>query len=607
MHALMQRLRDELLFPVDQSSLRMRADQLRTRLRLYPTILGGQALLVLLFIWLMWDAVPHDNLLMWALASAVVYAADITGWALYRNRLDTVQDCIRWHVAFSLFTAAGGLMWGSAALWLFPPDPAHQAQLIMVILGLAAASVTTNPSYPSSFYIYALSVALPLVFRFMLGGDTVHWVMAAIMILYLAVVLKAGAELGKAFAVALQRHYENLALVEQLTEQKTLAEQARQRVEALSSEKSRFLAAASHDLRQPLQALALFSEALNGHARDASTRQLAGQIERSVNALVDMFNELLDLSRLDAGMMLARQEHFALQPLLDRLYVDFAPQAQAKGLGFEIPVADDVLRSGLGGDTLVHTDPFLLERLLRNLISNAVRYTDHGAVMLRCTCFGDAVRLEVADTGVGIHPDVLPHIFEEYYQVDNPSRDRRKGLGLGLAIVRRIEQLINCGVEVRSEPDKGSTFSFSVPAGDEARLVQPFAMTHSRHDLSGTLVALVEDDPDIRQITAELMRQWGCRVVAGELPGEVMRELSVQNAHPDLLVSDYRLRLGVTGIQAIGQMRERWGQGTPAMVLTGDTAPQVLQDIHAAGAMLLHKPITPARLRSLMHLALHGD
>jgi signal transduction histidine kinase/CheY-like chemotaxis protein len=607
MHTLIQRLRDELLFPVDNANLRLRADQLRTRLRLYPTMLGGQSLLVVLFIWLMWDAVPHHALLLWGLASYVVYTADMLGWLLYRNRIDTVQDCTRWHIAFSLFTAAGGLMWGGAALWLFPSDPAHQAQLIMVILGLAAASVTTNPSYPASFYIYALSVALPLIFRFLLGGDTDHWVMAAIMILYLVIVLKAGAELGSAFRTALRQRHENLALVGQLTEQKALAEEARRQVEAVSSEKSRFFAAASHDLRQPLQALVLFSEALKGYANDQNTRHLAGQIEKSVHALGDMFNELLDLSRLDAGMMAPRWQHFALQPLLDRLYVDFAPQAQAKGLGFEIPVGDDALGRGAGRDVVVHGDPFLLERMLRNLISNAIRYTDEGQVVLRCHRSGDWLQFNVVDTGIGIRKEVLPHIFEEYYQADNPHRDRRKGLGLGLAIVRRIEKLLDCRIEVHSEVTKGSTFSFRMPVGDEAQLVQPFSITHSRHDLSGAVVALVEDDPDIRQIAAELMAQWGCRVFAGELPGEVMHEMNIRGMRPHLLVCDYRLPDGLTAIHAIGQMRELWGSGVPAMVLTGDTAPQALREIHASGAMLLHKPITPARLRSLMYLTLHGD
>ena len=606
MPAILDRLRHELLFPVDESNLQLSADLLRTRLRLYPTMLGGQTLLVALFAWLMWDALPHHTLMIWMLVSYAVYMADMLVWLNYRDRLDTVQDCRRWHLRFSLFTAAGGLVWGSTALWLFPSDPEHQAMLIMVILGLAAASVTTNPSYPSSFYIYALCVVVPLILRFALGMDSEHWPMAGILSLYLAVVLKAGGELGGSFRTALKQRHENLALVEQLTEQRVLAERLRQQAEAASREKSRFLATASHDLRQPLQALTLFSEALKGSARDDGTRNLAMQIESSVHALGEMFSELLDLSRLEAGMMSANLKHFALQPLLDRLYVNFAPLAQAKGLFIEISACDGVLGLDSELDVVVYSDPFLLERILRNLLSNAIRYTDAGKVTLRCQNSGDAMRLEVADTGIGIRSEVLPHIFDEYYQENNPHRDRRKGLGLGLAIVRHMEKMLGYHIEVTSRPGKGSNFSFNVPRGDVEQQIQPFSVAQSLHDLTGAVVVLVEDDPDIRQITVELMEHWGCRVFAGELPGEVMRELDAHSMRPDLLVCDYRLPQGITAIHALDLMREQWGD-VPSMVLTGDTAPETLQEICASGAMLLHKPITSARLRSLMHIAIHGD
>jgi signal transduction histidine kinase/CheY-like chemotaxis protein len=606
MPAILDRLRNELLFPVDESNLQLSADLLRTRLRLYPTMLGGQALLVVLFAWLMWNVLPHRTLMVWMLVSYALYLADMLVWLKYRDRLDTVQHCRRWHLRFSLFTAAGGLVWGSTALWLFPADAEHQALLIMVILGLAAASVTTNPSYPSSFYLYALCVVVPLILRFALGMDSAHWPMAGILSLYLAVVLKAGGELGGSFRMALKQRHENMALVEQLTEQRVLAERLRQQAETASREKSRFLATASHDLRQPLQALTLFSEALKGSASDEGTRNLAVQIESSVHALGGMFSELLDLSRLEAGMMPVNLKHFALQPLVDRLYVNFAPLAHAKGLCVEIPACDDALSLNSGLDAVVYSDPFLLERILRNLLSNAIRYTDAGKVTLRCQNSGDAMRLEVMDTGVGIRSEALPHIFDEYYQEDNPHRDRRRGLGLGLAIVRRMEKMLGYHIEVTSSLGKGSSFSFSVPHGDVEQQILTFEVTQSLHDLSGIVVALVEDDPDIRQITVELMEQWGCRVFAGELPGEVMRELDAHSMRPDLLVCDYRLPQGVSAIHALNLMREQWGD-IPSMVVTGDTAPETLQEISTCGAMLLHKPITSARLRSLMHIAIYGD
>jgi CheY-like chemotaxis protein len=245
--------------------------------------------------------------------------------------------------------------------------------------------------------------------------------------------------------------------------------------------------------------------------------------------------------------------------------------------------------------------------MLRNLISNAIRYTDNGSVEVKIRHMDGNIWLEVVDTGIGIDPEVMPHIFEEYYQAGNPHRDRRKGLGLGLAIVRRIEGILGCRVTVKSKPGTGSSFAFAVPVGDATMLAQTYSVAHSHDDLQGVVVALVEDDPDIRESVANLMEQWGCRVFAGEMGDDVIRELDIARMRPDLLVCDYRLPRGMTGTQVIRRMRELWGNNVPALVLTGDTAAETLHEIHASGAMLLHKPIAPVRLRSIMYFALHGE
>lgn len=623
-------LAEELRFTINEGNLRIRASQLRARLQMYPVVVGTQALLEPLFVWLMWNQVPHRGqwLLAWWLVIYVLHGFELAGWLRYRNQLDTLEQCERWRRRFNFFAAAVALVWGSTALWLFSGELSQQALLICVMLGLAAGAVTMNPVYPPSLYLYVLCLMLPLVARVALVGDTVHWALSGMLALFLAAVLNSGRALGKTFRLSLEQRYENLSLVEQLTEQKTLAELARQQAEAVSREKSRFLAAASHDLRQPLQALTLFSEALSDKAREPEMMHLAGQIAKSLQALVGMFDELLNVSRLDAGVVEPGWQNFELQSLLDRLYVDFAPLAQQKGLDFDLPATD--------GRLVVYSDPFLLERMLRNLLSNAIRYTESGSVQLRCTRAGDRLNFEVVDTGCGIRAEDMGHIFEEYYQADNPNRDRRKGLGLGLAIVRRLQKLLGYQMEVFSEPGKGSSFAFSVELGDREQLSYPFVNNRPDQQLRGKMVALMkndpdmhqivsaltspfmkrpaddlgaaqvvllEDDPDIRQMVAALMEQWGCRVLAGELPEQVM----VHAVHPDLLVCDYRLPQGMTATEAIRQMREFWNAEIPAIVLTGDTAPEMLHEIYASGALLLHKPIAPARLRSFIHLALHGE
>lgn len=593
---------EEIRFRIDADTLPIRADQIRSRLNLFPTMVGSQAVIEPLLVGLLWNHAAHDELLLWLGALLLFHAVEMWSWWKYRSIELTVDTCRAWSLAFNVFAVAVGLMWGGAAVYFFPADLAYQALLICVILGLSAGAVTMNPLYPPALYLFLACILPPTILRVAYVADAAHWILATMLTLFAIVVSHSGRQLAQTFFMSLSQRYEKRSLVEQLTREKSRAESA-------NREKSRFLATASHDLRQPLQALMLFSDAMQDAAQEKTTKHLAAQIGKSVNALVEMFDELLDVSKLEAGIVEARWQNFELQPLLDRLYVDFSPLAQSKRLNFQLPVCQG---HGQGGqatcDLVVYSDPFLLERMLRNLISNAIRYTDSGSVVVRCSCDREEVRLIVADTGVGIAAEALPHIFEEYYQADNPHRDRRKGLGLGLAIVRRVESLLGYKVAVSSDVGTGSEFSFVVRRGQaEQQLAQPFVFNYSCYDLNGVAVALVEDDPDIRQMIAEMMADWGCRVFAGEYAEDVMRKLDIAGLRPDLLVCDYRLPQGVTAVQVITRMRELWGDGLPALVLTGDTAPEVLQDIHASGATLLHKPIASTRLRSMMYFALHGE
>jgi signal transduction histidine kinase len=435
-----------------------------------------------------------------------------------------------------------------------------------------------------------VGVTLPLLARLVFFGDQAQWILAAMLVLFIFGALSAGRELSNTFWKSLWQRYENDLLIGQLTEQKAIAESA-------NRDKSRFLASASHDLRQPLQALVLFSDSLQEVSREKESRHLAEQIGKSVGALVDMFDELLDISKFDAGVVQAVMQNFKVQTVLDRLQAEFMPLAAAKDLELVV----------LKTEFIAYSDPHLLERILRNLISNAIRYTDFGIVKVSCTSVGNMLEFNVSDTGIGIRAKVLPHIFEEYYQVDNQHRDRLKGLGLGLAIVRRMEVLLGCNVTVISKPALGSIFSFSIQHGDTVQNDQPVETNPSKHDLRGLTVALVEDNRDIRQMVAKLMKQWGCEVHDGELPYAVLNAMALAGRRPDILLCDYRLPQGLTAIDGIQLLHKLWGKKIPTVVLTGETAPQTLQEIQASGALLLNKPIAPARLRSMVYFALHRE
>jgi len=598
-----------LRFEIDEANLPIRTEQIRARIKSYPLMLAAQLGLAPLLATLMWSRVSHDVLQAWVAAVYCGHAIEFYFWHRRRTQTRTVPQNVAWNRLFVRLTGMAALTWGSAGVLMFVPgDLAYQSLMLCVVMGLCAGGATTNPWHPPSLFVYQAGMIVPLLGRLAWENDTTHWTLFGMLSMFCVFVLKSGLEMIRTFEQSQQRRFENERLVGALLERKKEAEASRLAAEQANQAKSKFLATASHDLRQPLQALRLFSDALLDTAREQETIRLAGQIGKSVNALVDMFDDLLDVSRLDAGIVEPRWQHFTLGPLFDRIYGDFAPIAQAKGLSLELAVCKGKKCSGENEcNVVIHSDPFLLERMLRNLISNAIRYTNAGSVVVRRTCMADKVGLEVADTGIGIRPETLPHIFEEYYQADNPHRDRRKGLGLGLAIVRRIEALLGCKVSVSSAPGTGSVFSFEVPRGERSNLAEPFTISQSRHDLSGAVVALVEDDPDIRQLTLDLMGQWGCKVVAGEHGEDAMRKLDVAGLRPDLLVCDYRLPHGMTAIHVIKQMRELWGSELPAVVVTGDTARETLQEIHASGAILLHKPIAPIRLRAMMHFALHGE
>ncbi len=371
-----------------------------------------------------------------------------------------------------------------------------------------------------------------------------------------------------------------------LATKKDMAERANQA-------KSRFLAAASHDLRQPLHALSLFVAALKTRSREPETQALVDSIESSTAAMELLFNALLDISRLDADAIEAHPEHFALQPLLDVLGKQFSALAGEKHLRLRIRPCNAV----------IHSDPLLIERVLANLIANAVRYTDDGGVLVGCRRRGRMLRISVIDSGRGIPPEQQESVFQEFVQLNNPARDRSKGLGLGLAIVSRLARLLGHRIDLASRPGHGSSFSIDVPLGDPARV-----RARAPANLDGvtdaippdTLVLLVDDETAILHGMAELFDNWNVGLVTARNVDEAEQWLGSLECAPDVIVSDYRLSGDRDGIGVIARLREKFGHDIPAILITGDTAPESLQRIAQAGLPVLHKPLRPAKLRALL-------
>jgi signal transduction histidine kinase/CheY-like chemotaxis protein len=400
--------------------------------------------------------------------------------------------------------------------------------------------------------------------------------------------LEALADQFNRMAAQLQDSYAGLERkVEERTHQLELANLA----------KSRFLAAASHDLRQPVQALGLFVEQLHGHMKSTEGVRLVKRIDAAVAAMNELFNALLDISRLDAGVLSTAIAEFPVAQVLDRIESTFASAAREKELSFRVVPSSAWVRS----------DPILLERILLNLVSNAIRYTAVGGVVVGCRRRGETVRVEICDSGPGIPDDQRRNIFGEFFSL--AGRNTHGGLGLGLAIVDRLCGLLGHPIDLASAVGKGSRFSITVPlAASQASVVEahdtpPIATEVS----SGKLVVVIDDDPLVLDGMGGLLRNWGCRVVTAASPDAILAGLAGHDV-PDLIICDYRLSDGHSGIKAIDDLRASFGAPIAAFLISGDTAPERLREAQESGHYLVHKPVRPMKLRALLSQLLrsHG-
>jgi two-component system, sensor histidine kinase len=358
-----------------------------------------------------------------------------------------------------------------------------------------------------------------------------------------------------------------------------------------SQRKSRFLAAASHDLRQPMHALGLFVAQLRSHITSPDGSRLVDRINDAVTGMDELFNALLDITKLDAAALTPTIGEFPIAELLGRIGSTFAPVAQEKGLSFR----------SVPSSAWVRSDPVLLERIVLNLVSNAVRYTAKGGIVVGCRYRKNHLRIDVGDSGPGIPPEQQRKIFGEFYRLADAAKSNQAGLGLGLAIVERLCALLDHPIELTSTLGKGSRFGVTVPMAAARAPVQPKIEppTQDAIDMArGKLVVVIDNDARVLEGMGGLLRNWGCRVVTATTPEAAMSAIGAA-ARPDLVISDFHLADGQTGITVIAKLREAFGP-IPAFVMSGDTAPERLREAQASGHHLLHKPVQPMMLRAMV-------
>ncbi|WP_051077439.1 ATP-binding response regulator [Janthinobacterium sp. HH01] len=489
-----------------------------------------------------------------------------------------------------VLNAIDGAAWGALAFaGLDPGSAANSILVVAVLAGIVGNSMSLLSPVLPVFAVFCVFELGALALKTWTLGDVAFQALSLAVLIYLTSLLSQGRNSSRAARAAIRLRFDNIELIDQLRVETNKAQQALHAAEQANLAKSKFLAAASHDLRQPIHAQGLFLEVLGRSALTPAQREVLASARSASEASASMLHTLLDFSRIEAGVVEAHIVPFRLQPLLAKIESELAPQANGQGLLYRTHDSELVLQS----------DPALVELILRNLVSNAVRYTERGGILVGCRRRGGGAVVEVWDTGIGIAAAQQQEIFQEFHQLGNPERDRQKGLGLGLSIARGLARILAAPLTLSSQPGRGSVFRLALPlatldapaaavAAPPPAPLRPLAMR----------VLLVDDDAIVCASMQRLLQAWGCECQVADGIGQALALAPA--LRPELIISDYRLRGQQTGAEAIAALREQAGRALPALLITGDTAPARLREARNSGVPLLHKPVAPAQLYQVL-------
>jgi signal transduction histidine kinase len=499
-------------------------------------------------------------------------------------------DPHRWLAMLFIATA----VWGTGPAWFLLNNPSADTLLTAILLAVAGLSAPLVAASRPAIYLSLLPALVPVLTTLTLRpsssalSGSIPLLLAVLALAFLLVLLRLTLDQNNALSLLLAVSLRNEDLVQQLRSQIEVGTRANQ-------EKTRFLASAAHDLRQPLHALGMFCATLEQRLPNTPETPLVRNMMSAIEALENSFGAMLDISKFDAGLVEKAPRTFPIRDIFRRLYQQFGGDAEAHHLALRFRATRRI----------VHSDPLLLERVLANLVQNALRYTRQGGVLVAARRHRNGIALEVWDTGVGIPPEQKEMIFREFYQIDNPERDRGRGLGMGLAIVQRLCSLLEHPLEVDSKSGRGSVFRVLVPAGEaDAIDATPSEADTLPPRKTGTVtVVLIDDERAIREATRELLRPLHVDVLVAATIAEAVEVAKTAPGRIDLILSDWRLRGQENGIAAVQAVRSVSGDATPAVLITGDTSPELLKLAHESGLVILHKPLQPRHIvRLVKHL-----
>lgn len=480
----------------------------------------------------------------------------------------------------------------SLSLLVFP-DLALAERIIMLLIlcGFCASTVSTSAGYLPVFLAYVLPVSTAISVQilhvsYMEGTGFEGWALAFCTLIFAIFLTRMARSTWLMHENGWHMRRQQQMLNDDLNQALKQAEQA-------NKSKTRFLAAASHDLRQPIHAMSLFGASLAKQELNDKSQHMVERMNTAIDALASQLDSILDISKLDAKVVDVERSSVLLSQLLQRLFQEFLPLAEGKNLQLKLQLDDDLY---------LFTDPKLLERVLRNLLSNAIKYTDHGEVVLAARLRGNSCEISVSDTGPGIPTSEQEKIYEEFYQLHNPERDRSQGLGLGLSIVKRLTDMLGIELSLHSAPTQGSRFLLCCPAASS----QPTTAKLSSATANGwdqLHVLAIDDEQEILVGMQALLQGYGCSVATADSSDAAVVAASQQA--PDIVLADFRLRGSDSGLTAIHSLRSIY-PNIPALLISGDTEPARLKQAQKAGIKLLHKPISGDNLLSEIAKALEA-
>jgi signal transduction histidine kinase/CheY-like chemotaxis protein len=553
------------------------------------SIVGGVALVAVF-----WQTHNQTWLLLWSIALLLESLVRVRMAYAFRRATDTVERVQKWASRWVATSLAAGLLWGAAGALFFASDePLQQLVLVAVVLGVAFGSLTLYASHRPALWAFLPAALLPLIGRMLAEQNPAYYTAAIVMLAVFGFTTFFGRNFGEAMFESVKNNYENEVLVEQLIAEKRISDDARRAAENATRSKTQFFAAASHDLRQPLQAIGIYVSLLKKRAQ-GPLEPLVKNLSTAVESLSKLVEELLEISRLDSGSIQPRTQQILVDEMFGLLEQEFMPQAAAKGLALR------VRRAGYA----IESDQMLLMRVLRNLLANAIRYTQRGGVLLAARPRGGLISLEVYDTGPGIRQQELDRIFEEFYRGESSKNEAGSGFGLGLSIVKRICSVLGHPLVVTTRPGSGTVFRVEVPLSAMPRrpVRGPAETTEAAiRILSGHTLVVLEDNEEILNSLTRLLRSWGADILsATHFNASLMKRLA-NRKRIDLIIADQNLgNSAISGVEAVFRIREIVGFPVPVIMLTAVHGLEVLAEFQRTmqTRMAKNPEMAPAIARS---------